>query len=116
MATITKRTLASKVRKTFGFKLAQSRKLVDVLFEELGAALVRGEEVKFTGLGGFKILDKSARMARNPKTGEAAIVSARRVVSFRPCNKFRATVGNRPIKMYVKKTEKKSRKKSEINQ
>ena len=92
MATITRNDLATKLREKFGFTAAQSGKLVDLIFSEICESLVNGEEVKFAGFGTFKILDKSARVARNPKTGEAAIVSARRVASFRPANEFRKRV------------------------
>ena len=66
--------------------------MVDVVFDEIRAALIHGEEVKFAGLGSFKILEKNARMGRNPKTGESAIISARRVATFRPSNEFRERV------------------------
>ncbi len=92
MATVTRSDLAMKLRDEFGFTAAQSGKLIDVIFEEICESLINGEEVKFAGLGTFKILDKSARIARNPKTGEAAIVSARRVATFRPSNEFRKRV------------------------
>jgi integration host factor subunit alpha len=95
MATITRNDLATKLRERFGFTAAQSGDLVDLIFSEISEALVNGEEVKFAGFGTFKILDKSARVARNPKTGESAIVSARRVTSFRPSNEFRARVSNK---------------------
>ena len=48
--------------------------------------------VKFAGFGSFKILTKPQRMGRNPKTGEDAIISARRVAAFRPSNEFRKLV------------------------
>lgn len=95
MATVTRSDLAMKLRDEFGFTAAQSGKLIDVIFEEICESLINGEEVKFAGLGTFKILDKSARVARNPKTGEAAIVSARRVATFRPSNEFRKRVAKK---------------------
>lgn len=95
MTTITRNDLATKLRDKFGFTAAQSAKLVDLIFDEICESLVGGEEVKFSGFGTFKILDKSARIGRNPKTGETAIISARRVVSFRPCSEFRNRVSNK---------------------
>ena len=62
---------------------------------DLATILRDGEEVKVAGFGTFKILDKSARVGRNPKTGEMAIVTARRVVSFRPCAEFRELVSQK---------------------
>lgn len=95
MATITRNNLAMVLRDKFGFTAAQSGKLIDTIFNEICESLVNGEEVKFAGLGTFKILNKSARVARNPKTGESAIVSARRVASFRPAKEFRKRVGKK---------------------
>ena len=95
MATITRNDLATTLRDKFGFTAAQSGKLIDLIFDEICESLINGEEVKFAGFGTFKILDKSARVGRNPKTGEMAIVTARRVVSFRPCAEFRARVSKK---------------------
>ena len=95
MATITRNDLAIRLRDKFGFTASQSGKLVDLIFDEICEALVNGEEVKFAGFGTFKILDKSARIARNPRTGETAIVSARRVTSFRPSTEFRERVAKK---------------------
>lgn len=64
--------------------MSQAYKLVDLIFSEIAESLVRGEEVKVAGLGSFKILEKNARMGRNPKTGAPAVITARRVVSFKP--------------------------------
>lgn len=92
MATITRSDFASRLRERFGLTTADANKLVDVVFDEICESLVNGEEVKFAGFGTFKILNKSARMGRNPKTGEPAIITARRVASFRPSGKFRKRV------------------------
>lgn len=92
MATITRIDFANKLRERFGLTAADSYKLVDLIFEEISESLVRSEEVKFAGLGTFKILNKPERMGRNPKTGQPAVISARRVVSFRPSSEFRKKV------------------------
>lgn len=94
MKTITRSDFASRLRERFGLTTADAYKLVDVIFDEIRESLIHGEEVKFAGFGSFKILTKPQRMGRNPKTGEAAIISARRVASFRPSNEFRQRVAN----------------------
>ncbi len=93
MATITRIDFANKLRAEFGLTTADAYKLIDVIFDEIETALINGEEVKFAGLGTFKFLTKGARMGRNPKTGVPAVISARRVVSFRPSGEFRERVG-----------------------
>ena len=90
--TITRADFADKLRSEFGLTAADSYKMVELVFEEISEALIRGDEVKFAGLGTFKILEKAARMGRNPKTGKPAIISARRVATFRPSSEFRNKV------------------------
>ena len=95
MATITRMDLANALRSRFGLTSSDSYKMIDIIFDEISESLIHGEEVKITGLGTFRILSKSARIGRNPKTGVPAVISARRVVSFRPSDNFRKTVANK---------------------
>ena len=95
MATITRNDFANRLRERFGLTTADAFKLVDIVFDEIRESLIHGEEVKFAGFGSFKILTKPQRMGRNPKTGAPAIITARRVVSFRPSNEFRKRVAKK---------------------
>ena len=94
MATITRNDLANRLRERFGLTTSDAYKMIDVVFDEICESLINGEEVKFAGFGSFKILKKNARMGRNPKTGQSAVISARRVATFRPSNEFRERVAN----------------------
>jgi DNA-binding protein HU-beta len=51
-----------------------------------------GDKVNITGLGIFKLKDKKARMARNPKTGEAIHVPAKKAPKFLPSKHFKEAV------------------------
>lgn len=95
MATITRSDFANRLRERFGVTTSDAFKLVDIIFDEIRESLIHGEEVKFAGFGSFKILTKPQRMGRNPKTGAPAIISARRVASFRPSNEFRKRVAKK---------------------
>lgn len=95
MATITRSDFANRLRERFGLTTSDALKLVDIVFDEIRESLINGEEVKFAGFGSFKILSKSQRMGRNPKTGAPAIITARRVASFRPSNEFRQRVADK---------------------
>ena len=63
-------------------------------FEEIRAALESGEQVKLSGFGNFELRTKGQRPGRNPKTGEEIPIKARRVVSFKPGQKFKSRVEN----------------------
>ena len=61
-------------------------------FEVLRNALVAGEQVKISSFGTFSVRDKTARVGRNPKTGEEVPISPRRVLTFRPSHLMRDRV------------------------
>ena len=71
-------------------KLAAS--LLESVLELLKATLKAGEAVNIIGFGKFSVLEKKARQARNPKTGETIMVSALRAVSFRASPLFKKYV------------------------
>lgn len=95
MATITRIDLANALRNRFGLTSSDSYKMIDIIFDEIEQSLIHGEDVKISGFGTFKILSKSARIGRNPKTGVPAIISARRVATFHPSNEFRKIVSEK---------------------
>ena len=95
MATITRIDLANTLKNRFGLTSADSYKMIDIIFDEIEQSLIHGEEVKISGFGTFKILSKSARIGRNPKTGVPAVISARRVASFHPSTEFRKVVSGK---------------------
>ena len=95
MATITRIDLANVLRNRFGLTTSDSYKMVDIIFDEVAQSLIHGEDVKVSGFGTFKILSKSARIGRNPKTGIPAVISARRVATFRPSREFRNIVSGK---------------------
>jgi integration host factor subunit alpha len=45
-----------------------------------------------SGFGNFELRDKPQRPGRNPKTGEAIPITARRVVTFHPSQKLKTRV------------------------
>ena len=61
----------------------ESAALVESVLREIAAALVAGDVVKISSFGSFAVREKGARVGRNPKTGEEAPITPRRVLSFR---------------------------------
>ena len=52
--------------------------------EAISAALSRGGDVRITGFGTFVLKDRSARTARNPRTGETMGLPATTTPAFKP--------------------------------
>jgi len=53
------------------------------MFGAITKALQAGERIEIRGFGTFKVKDKAARQARNPRTGETVSVPAKRVAAFK---------------------------------
>ncbi|HBN04285.1 MAG: DNA-binding protein HU-beta [Bacteroidetes bacterium] len=64
--------------------LKQSGAAYDAFLKVVEEKLKAGEKVSFIGFGSFNVVDKPARTARNPRTGKAIKVAAKKVVKFRP--------------------------------
>jgi integration host factor subunit alpha len=89
---LTKAEIAEHLFEKVGINRKDAKELVETFFEEIRHALENGEQVKISGFGNFDLRDKAERPGRNPKTGEDIPISARRVVTFRPGQKFKARV------------------------
>ncbi|HVB49892.1 MAG TPA: integration host factor subunit alpha [Burkholderiales bacterium] len=90
--TLTKAMLAHMLVDKIGLNHREAKDMVEAFFEELKAALARGDAVKLSGFGNFQRRNKPQRPGRNPKTGEEIPVSARRVVSVHASNVLRARI------------------------
>ena len=58
-------------------------KIVNVFFDTISKAISNGERVELRGFGVFDVKQRQARIARNPKNGEAVAVPAKKVPFFR---------------------------------
>jgi len=94
--TITRMDLNEAVFREVGLSRNESADLVESVLNHISDAMVKGEQVKISSFGTFSLRDKSARIGRNPKTGDEAPISPRRVLTFRPSHllKDRVATGN----------------------
>lgn len=67
-------------------------RIVSTVFEEITDALTRGDRVELRGFGAFSVKDRSARMGRNPRTGEAVEVTRKNVPFFKSGKELRERV------------------------
>ncbi len=90
--TLTKAELAELLFDSVGLNKREAKDMVEAFFEVIRDALESGESVKLSGFGNFQLRDKPQRPGRNPKTGEAIPIAARRVVTFHASQKLKALV------------------------
>ena len=95
--TLTRMDLSEAVFREMGLSRNESAQLVESVLDHMSDALVRGEQVKISSFGTFSVREKSARVGRNPKTGEEVPIQPRRVLTFRPSHlmKDRVAAGNK---------------------
>lgn len=90
--TLTKAELAELLFDHVGLNKREAKDMVEAFFEVIRDALENGESVKLSGFGNFQLRDKPQRPGRNPKTGEAIPIAARRVVTFHASQKLKMLV------------------------
>jgi DNA-binding protein HU-beta len=71
-----KQELIGQVADTTGLARADASKAVEAVFDTIGAALKRGDEVRLVGFGTFSCSQRKASTGRNPRTGEAMQIKA----------------------------------------
>lgn len=81
---MTKADLVEAVHTKIGFSKKESADLVELIFDTIKDTLEHGEKIKVSGFGNFELRDKRARIGRNPQTGQAIAIAARRVLTFKP--------------------------------
>jgi integration host factor subunit alpha len=77
------------------FGKQESFDLVESLLEIMKRTLENGEDILISGFGKFCVNEKKERKGRNPKTGESAIIDARRVVTFQSSGKLRNKINGK---------------------
>jgi integration host factor subunit beta len=69
-------------------------RIVITIFDEIAAALTRGDRVELRGFGAFSVKQRNARVGRNPRTGESVSVAAKRVPYFKTGKQLREKLNN----------------------
>jgi len=59
-------------------------RVVDAFFETISVQLAKGGRIELRGFGAFSTRARTARTGRNPRTGTAVDVDAKRVPYFKP--------------------------------
>lgn len=71
----------------------QAGEIVDLVLDEIKAALQKGDRVALTPFGSFVVRHRKAREGRNPKTGAKIKIAARKVPAFVAGKALKEAVG-----------------------
>ena len=89
--TVVKADLVECVYKKVGFTRQEAVEAVEIILNEIKKSLASGEDVRISGFAGFHLREKKASNARNPRSGEAVLIRARRVLTFKPSQQLLIT-------------------------
>lgn len=71
-------------------------RIVSTVFDEIAAALSRGDRVELRGFGAFSVKRRGARTGRNPRTGESVQVGEKHIPFFKTGKELRERLNERP--------------------
>jgi DNA-binding protein HU-beta len=63
---------------------ALAAKVIDAALEAAAEAVKKGEGVQLIGFASMSVVEKAARKAKNPRTGEILNIPAKKVVKIKP--------------------------------
>jgi len=89
---MTKVDLVDKVVELGDLTRRDGEIIVETLFESIVGALKANDKIEVRGFGSFRTRQRKPRTGRNPKTGAAVAVPAKRVPYFKPSKELRDLV------------------------
>jgi DNA-binding protein HU-beta len=93
--TVGKAELQQKVAQEAGLNKAQAGRAVEAVLNNIEGALKKGEDVRLTGFGSFRVTHTKARTGRNPRTGESIKIKAGKRPAFSPGSRLKEAVGGK---------------------
>lgn len=81
---VTKRDLVGIMALEARLTRVQAARALEAFLEGIRSGLVRGDRVTLSGFGTFGVSHRKARRVRNPRSGDAMEIAARRVPRFAP--------------------------------
>jgi DNA-binding protein HU-beta len=83
--------LISAIADKSGLSKATSEKALNAIISAVSTSLKKGQRVGLVGFGSFNVVKRAARNGRNPQTGKAIKIAAKKVVKFRPGAKLKVS-------------------------
>ncbi len=89
---MTKADLVEEISGRTGVSKNHTSLIVDNLLDAFCRALSEGKHLEIRGFGTFKVRERRARRARNPRSGSEVMVPAKLVPVFKPSKELKAQV------------------------
>lgn len=93
--TLTRADIIDGLVQETGFSRLEASDFLEATLEITMSSLTDQGLVKISSFGSFNVRQKSKRVGRNPKTGKEAVITPRRVLSFKPSQYLREKVQRR---------------------
>ncbi len=91
---MTKADIVEKIYEKVGFSKKESAELVELVFDIMKNTLESGDKIKIAGFGNFVVKEKADRRGRNPQTGEEIVITARKILTFKPSQVLKASINS----------------------
>ncbi len=91
--TVTMKQIAALIAEKQEISKKQANEIMDDLITHLVKNLKKGNRVRMAGLGILQVRKRAARMGRNPATGEAIKIPAKKKIAFRAAKELKEAVG-----------------------
>ena len=96
---MTKAELVEKVANKINLTKKETEGIVSIIFQSITDSLTEGDKVELRGFGSFRIRERSARVGRNPKSGESVDVPAKKVPFFKAGKELREIVDEKGLEI-----------------
>lgn len=91
--TVTLKQIAAELAEKHELTKKQTNLIMDDLVAHLVKNLKKGNRIRMAGLGILQVRKRAARMGRNPATGEAIKIPAKKKIAFRAAKELKEAVG-----------------------
>lgn len=86
---MTKEELIERISKAVPLSKADAGRALNTIIDNIVKALKKGEKLTLIGFGTFHVGKRKARTGRNPRTGEAIKILARKIPKFKAGKAFK---------------------------
>ncbi len=90
---MSKAALVEKIADQAGLNKDDADRALKAFISVISESLKDGVDVPLTGFGTFTIVDRAEREGRNPMTGAAITIAAKKVVKFKPGKLLKDAMG-----------------------